>query len=140
QPGVLELAGETLDRRRVLHLDRALRRPAPEGELGRLGGQTGERQGRGELLLQAAEDGVGGLGEGRLELAADPRVASPEVVRLWLAEVALPEELEIAVHQGEAVDGVAQVELGEGALVEGLEEAGRRERLGGAAGRGDERR
>src|SRR6185295_3044501 len=101
---------------------------------------SGEREGRRELFLQPAEDGLGRLGKRRLEIAAETLVAGPVVLRLRGSESALPQELKIAVDEGEAIDAVAEVELGESPFLETLEEAGRRSRLRLAPGRLDQRR
>ncbi|HEY2293898.1 MAG TPA: glycosyltransferase family 39 protein [Thermoanaerobaculia bacterium] len=138
-PDVLELAGHLIGLAGIVQRLDTGRGPAQKGELRDFAAAAGEGDDDLELLLQPVEDRLRGLGQGRHGLAADAGVAGPVVVRLRVAEAALPEELEVPLHQREAVDAVAQVELGEGAFVERLEEAGRRARLRAAAGGLDQR-
>src|SRR5262245_13766558 len=83
----------------------------PQRHLRRLATAAAQGEDIRELPLQPAEDRLDGLGERRLRLAADPRVAGAVVLRLRRGEPALPQELQIAVDQREPVDGVPHVEL-----------------------------
>ena len=118
EPGVLELAGHAVGLARIVH-----RLHAPRGvQRQRVScGGWPRRPVRGRTPANAFSSrpkiGLGGLGERRLGLAADPSIAGPVVVGLGGSETALPEELEVAVHQGEAVDAIAQVELGKRPLL-----------------------